>query len=313
MNHVFDELVESVRRDPEPHPSQISSTSRRAKYREQAIAQLVVMDEVAQCEDVRLSLDEFDVPARLYVPTLDRGDSLIVYAHGGSFTVGDLDTHEGLCRRIANDTACRVLALDYRLAPEHPFPQGLSDVTGAIAYVDSHRKDFGASDASLIVMGDSAGANLITVATSQLRDRVAISAQVLVYPTLGPNNVTASSHRYGSGYLLEMDHLRFDYEQYIAGQVDPTSPLVSPLLHTNLTGVAPAVIVVAECDPLRDEGVAYAGLLEHFGVPARLFEARGMLHGFLRYGQMWPEVQTVVDDVGAHIRQHLTEFLTRSP
>ena len=107
---------------------------------------------------------------------------------------------------------------------------------------------------------------------------------MLIYPTLGPAVLTDSSHTYAQGYFLDVDHLRYDYGQYLAGYADATDPRVSPLMAEDLSGSPPAILVLAECDPLRDEGLAYAGLLEHFGVPVELLEAKGMPHGFLRMG-----------------------------
>lgn len=302
-------MIDEARRHPSPDPSTVDPVVRRAAFRERALGQLGEMDPVALREDREITAGDVSVSVRLYAPVVEDGGALIVYAHGGSFCLGDLDTHEGLCRRIATDTGMRVLAVDYRLAPEHPFPQGLDDVVEVVTYVGTHLSEFAPEGYALVVMGDSAGANLVTVAAALLRERVDIAAQVLIYPTLGPENVTASAHEYGTGYLLEMSHMRHDYECYLSGQSDPTDWRVSPLLNEDLGGVAPAVIVVAEYDPLRDEGVAYAGLLEHFGVPVRIFEAEGMIHGFLRLGGVFEEVKRVVDDVASHLRTHVREWV----
>jgi acetyl esterase len=155
-------------------------------------------------------------------------------------------------------------------------------------------------------MGDSAGATLIAVATALTRSEpLGIAAQVLIYPTLGPEMLTDSSHTYAKGYLLDVDHLRYDYGQYLGEWRDHTDPRVSPLMFANLTGAPPAIVLVAECDPLRDEGVAYAGLLEHFGVPVELLEAEGMIHGFLRMGGLVPEAIEIVDDLAAHMHRYV--------
>ncbi len=126
---------------------------------------------------------------------------------------------------------------------------------------------------------------------------------MLIYPTLGPELVTDSAHTYGEGYLLDMESIRYDYAQYLGGWRDHTDPRVTPLLNVDLSGVAPAVLVVAECDPLRDEGVAYAGLLEHFGVSVELLEAEGMVHGFLEMGGVVPEALAIIDDLAEHLHR----------
>lgn len=254
--------------------------------------------------DFTLDLGDHSIGARLYQREGVETRALVIYLHGGCFVMGDLETHDWLCRRLASDTRTPILALDYRLAPEHPFPAGLNDAIDAIRYVAAHRKDFGDEGARLILMGDSAGANLATVAATQLRDDgFGIAAQVLIYPTLGPELLTESAHRYGKGFLLDIDSLRFDYEQYLGGFTDHTDPRVTPLLCNDLARVAPAIVVVAECDPLRDEGIAYAGLLEHFNVPVELLEAHGMVHGFLEMGGVVPEALVILDDLADHLQR----------
>jgi acetyl esterase len=124
-----------------------------------------------------------------------------------------------------------------------------------------------------------------------------------LYPTLGPELLTDSAHRFGSGFLLELEDLRWDYYQYLAGFTDHADSRVSPLMSVDLTGSAPAIVVVAECDPLRDEAVAYAGLLEHFGTRVQILEAEGMVHGFLRLGGVVPDALSIVDDLAAHLCQ----------
>jgi acetyl esterase len=262
------------------------------------------MAPMASQDDRALVLEDRTLGARLYVPMNEEAQALVIYFHGGCFVMGDLSTHEWLCRRLAFDTKMRFLAIDYRLAPEHPFPAALNDAVDVIRYVATHRREFGDERSQLIVMGDSAGANLATVAVTQLRDENhGIAAQVLIYPTLGPELVTDSAHRYGTGYLLDLDSLRYDYGQYLGEFGDHTDPRVTPLLCDDLSRVAPAIVVVAECDPLRDEGVAYAGLLGHFGVSVELLEAEGMVHGFLEMGGVIPEALAIVDDFASHLHR----------
>jgi acetyl esterase len=282
----------------------VTTDERRQAFRDEALAMQGEMAPMTSLEDRELVLEGRTLMARLYVPVNEEAQALVVYFHGGDFVMGDLVTHEWLCRRLAFDTKMRFLAVDYRLAPEYPFPAGLNDALEAIRYVATHRSEFGDERAQLIVMGDSAGANLATVAATLLRDEnLGIVAQVLIYPTLGPELVTDSAHRYGSGYLLDVESLRYDYGQYLGEFGDHTDPRVTPLLSTDLFRAAPAIVVVAECDPLRDEGVAYAGLLRHFGVAVELLEAKGMVHGFLEMGGVIPEALAIVDDVATHLHR----------
>jgi len=304
VHPAFESLLRQTRENPAVPPRSVTADERRQTFRDEALVMQGEMAPMALLEDRELVLEGRTLEARLYVPVDEEARALVIYFHGGSFVIGDLTTHEWLCRRLAFDTRMRMLAINYRLAPEHPFPSALDDALDSIRYVATHRSEFGDESSRLIVMGDSAGANLATVAAAELRDEnLGISAQVLIYPTLGPELLTDSANRYGSGYLLDLDDLRYDYELYLGEFGDHTDPRVTPLLCTDLSRVAPALVVVAECDPLRDEGVAYAGLLGHFGVPVELLEAKGMLHGFLEMGGVIPEALAIVDDFAEHLHR----------
>ncbi len=309
VHKALESHVNNMRTNPAPHPRDTTYEKRRSGYRAQAEAirgDEVPMDSVV---DVLLDLEDRILTTRHFVPQNDESKALILYFHGGSFVVGDLDTHDALCRRLSVDTKMRVLAIDYRLAPEHPFPAGINDAVDVFRYVAKNFAQFADANAKLIVMGDSAGAALVAVASALTKDEdLGIVAQVLVYPTLGPELFTESAHTYGSGYFLEMDHLRYDYSQYLGEFKDHTDPRVTPLLFNDLTGAPAAIVVVAGCDPLRDEGVSYAGLLEHFGVKVELLEAEGMIHGFLRLGGLIPECLDVVDDLAEHMHHYVENF-----
>jgi acetyl esterase len=304
VHPAFEPYLLLARESAELSISTVSAEERRRAFRLEAEAMRGELAPMASVEERRIDLDGRTLDARLYVPSDAKSSALIVYFHGGSFVMGDLDTHDWVCRRLAFDTEVRLLSIGYRLAPEHPFPAALDDATDVVRYVAEHRSDFAAPGAAIIMMGDSAGANLVTVAARQLRDsHVEVAAQVLIYPTLGPELVTDSAHRFGSGYLLDLESLRHDYSLYLNGFLDHTDPRVTPLLCNDLSGVAPAVVVVAQCDPLRDEGVAYAGLLEHFGVPVELLEAKEMVHGFLEMGGVVPDALEILDDLASHLHR----------
>ena len=285
--------------------STMAIDERRRAYIAQALAQRGPLEEMADVRDGEIALSGRTLQYRLLVPPRERGDDLVVFFHGGSFVVGDLDTHEALCRRLSVDTSMRFLAIDYRLAPEHPFPAAVDDALDTLRYVASHVEQFAAPDTKIIAMGDSAGASLVAVAAALTRSELNLAGQVLIYPTLGPEVMTDSSHRYATGYILEVEQLRRDYQQYLGTWTDHTDPRVTPLFATDLTQAPPAIVVVAECDPLRDEAIAYAGLLEHFGVPVEILEAEGMLHGFLRMGHVIPDALDIIDDVATHLRQYV--------
>lgn len=295
-----------ARQHPQPHPATLSPLERRLLFRQRSVELSRHRERIASTMNIDIDLGDRTLASRLYIPIQDDGAALAVYFHGGGFTLGDLDTHDTLCRRLCVDTRMRFLAIDYRLAPEHPFPASVNDATDVIRYVAANLVQFGNVGAELIVIGDSAGATLATVAAVLTRhENLGIAAQVLLYPTLGPELLSDSAHTYATGYLLEVEHLRYDYSQYLGEWADHGDPRVSPLMFVDLAEAPPAIVLVAECDPLRDEGVAYAGLLGHFVVPVELLEAKGMVHGFLRMGDLVPDALTTVDDLAEHILHYV--------
>jgi acetyl esterase len=276
---------------------------RRSAYRELAAFLWPVGDDVAEVRDVTLPLRN-PLSARLYVPDGHDDKGILLFFHGGAFVQGDLESHDAICRRIATATDMRLLAVAYRLAPEHPFPAAVDDAVEAARHVASHLDLYGNSADRVILLGDSAGAALAAHAAAATRgEGLPIVAQVLIYPTVGPDLITQSAHEFARHALLDVDDLRFNYDLYLGSGTDPTDPRVSLLMNLDLSSSPPAVIVVAECDPLRDEGIAYAGLLEHFGTRVRVLEAEGMVHGFLQLGGVVPEALAILGDLARELRE----------
>ncbi|MGD1012885.1 MAG: alpha/beta hydrolase [Acidimicrobiales bacterium] len=308
LHPALEPYVRGVQSNPGPPLKTQTMSERRDAYLE--LAQAIRGDDelAVATTDLTARLETGrSLSTRLYVPANDEDKALVLYFHGGSFVVGGLETHDALCRRLSADTGMRFLAVDYRLAPEHPFPAAINDAVDMFRHVVAHWSDYAAPDAEMIVMGDSAGASLVAVAAALTKnEHLGIAAQVLIYPTLGPELVTESAHKYGVGYMLDLENLRHDYAQYLGDFVDHTDPRVTPLMFEDLAGAPPAILLVAECDPLRDEGLAYAGLLEHFGVDVEILEAEGMVHGFLRLGGLVPETLEIVEDLAEHMH-HLVE------
>ena len=295
-------IVTAARTTPSTHPSTQRIEERRSIYRDVALSLSSSHTEMHEIRDIDLAMSDRTLRTRLYVPLGDESRGLMVYFHGGSFVVGDLDTHDGLCRRLSADTKMRLLAVQYRLAPEFPFPAAIEDAVESLYEIVKNISTFASPNVQLIVIGDSAGGTLAALAAGATRHAgLPIAAQVLLYPTMGPELVTHSVHDFGTGYLFDVEHLRYDYEQYLGSWRDHSDPRVSPLMSLDLTGSPPAVIVVAEFDPLRDEAVAYAGLLEHFGNHVELLEAEGMVHDFLRLGDVVPDALAIVDDLAEHL------------
>jgi len=238
--------------------------------------------ELAEIRDV----DAGGVPARLYRPNLDEGAGLLVYLHGGGWVLGSLDTHDHVARALADESGCAVLSLDYRLAPEHPFPAGLEDAFAAAAWAYDHAEALGCDPERLAVGGDSAGANLAAVVTQ--RGSVPFRFQLLVYPVTDARGVSASHEELAEGFWLTRAEMAWFLAHYLSGgNGAPEDPLVSPLLADDAAFAAsPATLVItAELDPLRDEGEAYAERLRAAGVRAETTRYDGMFHGFFSFAE----------------------------
>jgi acetyl esterase len=225
---------------------------------------------LAVVEDLSLSAK---LKARQYWPAKSDSLPLIVYFHGGRFISGDLESHDPLCRQLAQATNSRVLAVDYRLSPEHPFPAAADDARSALAWA------IGVS-ASIAVMGDSAGANLAAVAAHHQQGCPQLVAQVLVYPMMDPTCSLASHREFVTGFGPSSEDMQRGWHLYLQNEPDLRSPMVSPLYQQDLHKLPPTMVLTAEYDPLRDEGELYAQMLRDAGVPLSLRRYPGAIHGF---------------------------------
>ncbi len=221
------------------------------------------------------------VPVRIYRPTADAPLPVVVYFHGGGWVIGDIVSHDTACHRLAAGVPAVVISVDYRRAPEHPFPAAVDDCTAVTAWVAEHAAGLGADAARLAVAGDSAGGNLATVVARRARDAggPTIAFQLLIYPATDMTRSLPSHVENGAGYLLDTDTMTWFIHHYLGG-ADPRQPDASPLFVPDLTGLPPALVVTAGFDPLRDEGEAYAERLREAGVAATTSRYDGMIHGF---------------------------------
>jgi acetyl esterase len=244
---------------------------------------------LARVEDITLpAADATPLPARLYAPSHARLP-VMLYLHGGGFTIGSLETHDSLCRQFALRSGAAVVALDYRLAPEHRFPTAVDDAWSALRGLVAAGEQLGLDTGRLAVGGDSAGGTLAAVCALLARDaRLPLALQVLVTPGTIAHADTPSHARFGHGFLLDTEVIEWFFGQYI-DEADRTDWRFAPMNADDLEGVAPACVVLAECDPLVDEGVAYADRLRASGVPVALELARGVTHDFIKMGRMLRE------------------------
>jgi acetyl esterase len=221
------------------------------------------------------------MPARFYVPHDATPSGLVVYYHGGGWTVGSLDSHDAACRFLAHTGRLRVLSVDYRLAPEHPFPAAVEDALAAFRWAVGAAAGLGVASDRIAVAGDSAGGNLAAVVALLARtDRTRPAAQLLVYPVTDMSTKRRSYRLFGEGYFLTQAEMDWYGRHYLPDRAAARDPRVSPLLAPDLSRLPPAMILTAGFDILRDEGEAYARRLEEAGVPVALRRHTGLVHGF---------------------------------
>ena len=255
---------------------------------------------VVSVQDVSIPGPAGAMGGRVYRPAASGPVPTVVLFHGGGWVIGDLDTHDNLARSLCRDCEAVVLSVDYRLAPEAPFPAAVEDAVAATRWAGEHLGELGASDV-LAVAGDSAGGNLAAVVTQQLRDSggPALAAQLLVYPAVDVTGDYASRLDNAEGYFLDLPTMGWFMEQYAADASVHEDPRLSPLRARSLEGLPPAVVVTAEYDPLRDEGAAYAEALRGAGVAVEYRNFDGMIHGFIDMGPHSSAAQAAVDETCA--------------
>ena len=269
------------------HFPRVNTVSSAAEARQIAkqMPQAGEVEPVGGVEDRSITGPEGDIPVRVYRPATEGPYPGIVYFHGGGFVICDLDSHDGACRRLVNAIDAVVVSVDYRLAPEHRWPAAADDAAAALQWVADHADELGIDPSRLAVAGDSAGGNLSAVAALMARDQGGprLAFQLLVYPVIDLSATRAehaSQRENAEGYFLTTAQMEWYREQYLVEDAHGEEPYASPIKAPTLTGVAPACVVTAEMDPLRDEGEAYARALEAAGVPVTLYRAPGMFHGF---------------------------------
>lgn len=237
---------------------------------------------VSSVVDHQVPIDNGSIDVRVYRPDASGPLPILVFAHGGGFVFCDLDSHDGLCRNLANLIPAVVISVAYRLAPEHRWPTAAEDFYAATCWAVEHATDFGADPGQVAVGGDSAGGNLAAVTTLMARDRggPALAGQLLLYPVIAADFDTDSYRLFGRGFYNPRPALQWYWDQYVPAVGDRQNPYASPL-HADLTGLPPAVVVLAGHDPLRDEGMAYADALEAARVPITRCAFDGGIHGFM--------------------------------
>ena len=242
-----------------------------------------VGEPVAKVENRTIPGPAGEMPIRIYTPQGNGPFPILVYLHGGGWSICSLDTHDAPCRSLANGANGVVVSVEYRLAPEHKFPAGLQDCYAATLWVAEHAAELNGDVSRLALGGDSAGGNLTAVITQMVRDQGGprLTFQLLIYPATDLTAQTLSKTENATGYFLTRDDMDWFEEHYLQKQEEKLNPMVSPLLARDVSHLPPALIVTAEYDPLRDEGEQYGQRLQEAGVPVILRRYDGLTHGFL--------------------------------
>jgi acetyl esterase len=274
----------------------------------QASAALAAMqgfpEPVGSVEDRTLLGPGGGIPVRIYVPCGNGPFPVLLYFHGGGWVIGDIESSDGLCRILTNAVGCMVVSVDYRLAPEHPFPAAADDAYHATLWAATNASSFGGDPSRIAVCGDSAGGNLAAVVAQIARDRgkPAICFQLLIYPVTDAACDSPSYSENAEGYFLTKDAMQWFWNHYVRNNADRSHPYASPLRARNLAGLPAALVITAEYDPLRDEGERYAEGLRAAGTPVQLTRYEGMIHGFFAMSAVIDKGRTAIQQSAAALR-----------
>jgi acetyl esterase len=293
-----------------PPTHTLSPAEARRLYRERRSFTQPAPPEVAAVRELRATGPHGEIPLRLYRP---RGSApaavlpVLVYCHGGGWVIGDLDTHDTLCRELANGSGACVIAVDYRMGPEQRFPAAVDDVLAATRWVQRQAAELQVDAARIAVGGDSAGGNLAAVVALAAREAgdLPLAFQLLIYPATDQRRGAPSHTTKGQGYLLTNQTMAYFIGHYIADPAQYLDWRASPLLHRDLAGLPPAFVLTAGYDPLRDEGLQYAQRLTEAGNRCTEICFERQIHGFITMGRVIDEANTAVALCAAVLRGEL--------
>jgi acetyl esterase len=292
----------------------LGANARRARKKVLELTRMVECREaIGNIESGLLPGPSGPLSFRVYTPlTLeDEPSAGVIFFHGGAWVLGDLDTHDCLCRILANESGCRFISVDYRLAPEHPFPAAVEDACAATAWIAAHAAELTIDPTRLAVAGDSAGGNLAAVVCQRAKDfELKIALQVLLCPVTDIAADNQSHREFGEGYFLETPLMSWAKSHYLSSDTDITDPRLSPLRASDLSGLPPAIIHTAGFDILRDEGHAYGDALERAGTEVQYVCHEDMIHHFYAMAGAIPYARTALRAVGVDIKKALSRART---
>ena len=298
-------LLDQMASTPAPKLWEMPASQGREMFRMMVSAMEPPAVSIGKIENITMPGPGGPLKLRIYTPVADGGAALpaIVFFHGGGWVIGDLDTHDALCRVLANEAGARVIAVDYRLAPEHKFPGAVDDCFAAVKWIEQNASELGVDANRIAVAGDSAGGNLSAVVCLMAKQKGGpqIVYQLLIYPVTQWKAPTGSMDSFAEGYFLEKKGMHWFFDQYAAG-ADPNDWRLSPLAAQDLSGLPRAYVITAGFDPLRDEGKAYADKLNRAGVAAVYIDYPGMVHGFFNMSAVIPTAKSAIADAAKALR-----------
>lgn len=301
------DVLRRMARANRPHLHTLTPEQARAAYEAGAGVLEIASKALPRVEDIAIpARDGTRLHARLYAPSTAQPLPVLLYLHGGGFTIGSVATHDALCRELAFQAGCAVVSLDYRLAPEHKFPTAINDAWDALQWLHQQGQTQGLDSSCMAVGGDSAGGTLAAACALLARDAgLPLQLQLLIYPGTCAHQDTDSHLRYATGLVLEREGIHWFFNHYVRDAADREDWRFAPLLAPDVEGVAPAFFCLAELDPLVDEGVQYADMLRMAGVPVELEIYKGVTHEFVKMGRAIAEARQAHADMAAALRAAL--------
>lgn len=270
----------------------------------QSVNMDIQKEEVKKVEDRTLPLEGRDIPVRVYTPDGEAPHPALIFYHGGGWVIGNLDSHDSVCRTLANKAQCVVISVDYRLAPEHKFPAAVEDAYDSLNWVAMNAEEFDIDPKRIAVGGDSAGGNLAAVASIIAKEKKSpkIVYQLLLYPSTGYEEVPDSMRENAEGYLLTVQQMNWFRDQYFSSKEELKHPYASPVLYSDLKDLPPALIMTAQYDPLRDVGKAYAEKLQDNGVIVFYKNYEGLIHGFANFHTLVDKANEALTEAAKQLR-----------
>ena len=300
-------LLDAAKASGAPEMWELTPDQARAEYLRRTERVRADVD-IYRVEDRQIPGPVQPIKVRIYAPQASQEQAslpVLVWYHGGGFVIGDLDSHDSACRALANQTECLVVAVDYRLAPEHKFPGAVEDCEAALHWVAAHATELGGDPGRIAVGGDSAGGNLAAVVALLAREKGGpkLCFQLLIYPCVAPEPETPSHHQFAEGYLLTRKTITWFFKQSLRSSKDTLDPRYAPLEEKDLSSLPPSLVIVAGFDPLRDEGVDYAKALIDAGNKVTLSNYEGMIHGFYLMGGMIDKANQAIEESARHLKE----------